>query len=301
MADMPSLKADFNVEIVPAGKGGVKDRIAKQRYGGIMVFWGVATFLGLLPAIIAKMATGRWYANAWGYMTGQNVGAGSAPYQIMISVHAFTGIVLLGLLLAQVVTGLWGDHDGRRKQFHRFVGVWLILPICVPSIAAMIASQVSETITYGTSAAYLQVPAALIILAEIIFGVWCAKKKRIDEHKDMMMWAILDLGSSGGIARCCVYLLQPLFPCDVFKSEWPFVLAVVTAFVGALSILYPIGRIGRQYKVNSFLLALHVVLIIFGLLSALPFSCDKHMGFRNATEGFRNATEGFRNATNSMQ
>jgi len=285
MTGTQSLKADFEVEVVPAsnGSGSMKDQIAKRRYGGIMVFWGVATFLGLLPAIVVKMFTGRWYANAWKYMSGQDVGAGSAPYQIMITVHAVTGIILLALLLAQVVTGLWGDRDSRRKQFHRFVGAWLILPICVPSIAAMIASQVTEAITYGSTAVYLQVPAALVILAEIIFGVYCAKKKRIDEHKDMMMWAILDMGSSGGIARCCVYLLQPLFSCDVFKSEWPFVLAVLTAFIGAVSILYPIGRIGRQYKINSLLLAVHVLLLIFGLLSAFTFSCDDHMGFRNAT------------------
>lgn len=283
MTGTQSLKADFDVEIVPASNGSMKDQIAKRRYGGIMVFWGVATFLGLLPAIVVKIGTGRWYANAWKYMSGQDVGAGSAPYQIMITVHAVTGIVLLALLLAQVVTGLWGDRDSRHKHFHRFVGAWLILPICVPSIAAMIIAQVSEAITYGSTAVYLQVPAALVILAEIIFGVYCAKKKRIDEHKDMMMWAILDMGSSGGIARCCVYLLQPLFSCDVFKSEWPFVLAVLTAFIGAVSILYPLGRIGRQHKMNSLLLAVHVLLGIFGLLSSFAFSCDDHMGFRNAT------------------
>ena len=227
---------------------------------------GVAVVLAFIPAICAYIQTGKWYMNVWmrNYFS---------PEQAYITAHAVTGMGLLALLFAQIGTGITSQKSPGARWYHRVSGTWIVIPLSVVSLGLAIGAQALEYLNTGSPHVFFNLGVTTIIIGELIIGVYYAKKKAFPEHKDWMLWALIDMASAGGLSRAGMYLMQPAFDCDPFLSDWPLLFATVVATLAAAYCCHACGRLGRKYKANTAMLVLHMLVCCYSLANAIPFSC----------------------------
>lgn len=241
---------------------------------------GLAVALAFLPAIWARAQTGLWYMNTW-------VQDSSSPEQIWIAAHAITAMSLLGLLFAQVASGMASSSHPRSRAYHRAMGRWVVVPLLVVSLSLAVVAQVLEYMHSGSPHIFINLPVAVIIAAEVFAGVYYATRRAIPQHKDWMTWALIDTASASGLSRGSMYLMQPFFACDPFISDWPIFVGILAATVAASVCLHAGGRLGREHKANTAMLSLHGVLTLATLATSVGFECpaDRLIGAeRDATQ-----------------
>ena len=231
---------------------------------------GVAVLFAFLPAIWAHAQTGTWYMNAW-------LQDSFSPEQAYITAHAVTGMALLGLLFAQVATGMSSERFQLSRRYHRAAGLWVVLPLVVVSLTLAVNAQAIEYIHSGSPHIFFNLAITVIIIAEIVAGVYHAKRRCIAKHKDWMLWALIDIASAGGLSRAGMYLMQPAFTCDPFLSDWPLFFATAAGTLVAAYCFHASGRLGRQYKANLAMLTVHVLVACYSLAASIPFDHGRDM------------------------
>lgn len=227
----------------------------------------LTTFVGVLsafvPSIVVWLQTGLWHMNVIYKYTN--------PFQRLVSAHAITGLALLGLFAAQAYAGIMGKPGSRSRTFHRIAGKFIITPLLVLCLGLAAATEIAANLCcqeygFGTTAL------ATTILVCFLLGLRAAKQKRLEAHKDWMMWTTV-LTCQVGLARIGMFAAQPFYKCDTFLSDWPFAASVWLSNLVAFFCLRSVGRFGWRYKANLFLFAFQSVIGMYVVASAITFEC----------------------------
>ena len=193
------------------------------------------------------------------------------PFQKLVSAHAISGLALLGLFAAQVTSGVTGQPSSGRRVYHRVAGNYVVAPLILlclglAAVTEIMANLCCQDPQFSTTLL------AIFILSTFGLGFRAAKQKRWDAHKDWMMWATL-LTCHVGITRIGMLVMQPLYRCDTFLSDWPFVFSTWLSNLAATICLRAVGRLSRRHKANLFLWLVQMLMGGYYLASAIAFEC----------------------------
>jgi uncharacterized membrane protein YozB (DUF420 family) len=236
----------------------------KKAYHLAMVVLAIAVIVAFLPAVVAWLFTGTWFMNVMLQDT-------SNPFQRLVSAHAVSALIMLGLLIAQVTTGATGKPGDDRRVYHRLIGRFVLAPLIVFCLCLSAASEVMANLCCQEFS-FMTMLTTAIIFVTLWLGLRAAKRKRYAEHKDWMLWTILNI-SATGTTRIGMYVVQPFMECDSFLSDWPFFLSALLSIIVAYVCLSSTGRLTRKHKSNLFMFTIIVVVGCYALASSLMFEC----------------------------
>jgi hypothetical protein len=236
----------------------------RKWYGMSLMSVFIVAGLAFTPATIGWLATGIWRNNVFytdGYFN---------PYQKVVTAHALTAILMLGLFIAQGISGIWGgDKDSKKRKYHRTMGKYVLSPLVVISCILAVTSELLANACCQEPDPTIVIFAAMIFFG-FVMGIRAAIQKRFADHKDHMMWSIL-ISCGVGLTRFFTYVTAPFYPCvntpyglprgtPGSPSLLPFLIATIFGLTVAFVALHSIGRFNWKTGKHN--------LIIWGLLFA---------------------------------
>lgn len=270
MRTAPTSPEDISVT-TPGGKVPTAVQAAwargKKQYALTLMFVFIGILGSFMPAIIVWLETGEWYMNV---VTRDH----QNPFKRLVNAHAITALVMLGMLVAQVFTGVTGKSTDDRRAYHRVIGKFVLAPLLVISLSLAALSEMMAN-SAGADFSFITMLTVAVIFTTFGCGYRAALKKRYAEHKDWMLWTII-LVSETGMTRIGMYAAQPYMNCDAFLSDIPFFVSVVLATLTAWTCLRSVDRIGRKYKANVALFIIHIIIGGYALASSAMFECPEN-------------------------
>ena len=236
----------------------------KKNFGFTLFVVFLAITASFAPAVVVWLQTGVWYMN----VITQDF---KSPFQRLVSAHAITALVMLGMLIAQVFTGITGVSTDDRRAYHRVIGKYVLAPLLVISLSLAALSEIMANI-HGQHFSFITMLTVCVIFTTFSCGYRAALKKRYAEHKDWMLWTII-MVSETGMTRIGMYAAQPYMNCDAFLSDIPFFVSVLLATTAAWICLRSVDRIGRKFRANLALFAIHLMVGAYALVSSFMFEC----------------------------
>ena len=174
----------------------------------------------------------------------------------------------------QVFSGTTGQPGDTRRKVHRIVGTYILMPVLLPSMGIAVALQYTNG--PADNDFLINLLNALFVVGCFGAGIWAAKRKRYAEHKD---WVLLGLVISmqNGLSRVGMYLMQPLFNCDPFLSDWPIFFSLA---VGIALVSYYFWKAGRLLvRSNIAILTIMLAICIMMLVQGVGFECPPERAF----------------------
>lgn len=225
----------------------------------------VATGAAFIPSTMTWLDTGVWHMNVIYKYTN--------PFQRLVNIHAISGLAMLVLFAVQVTTGVTAKVGPTRRKFHRLVGLFLITPLLLLTVGIASATEIAANLCCQEFGFHTTLITA-VIGTTFLLGLRAAFQKRIDDHKDWMMWAVL-LTTEVGLARLGMFAAQPYYQCDTFLSDWPFVVSTWLTNIAAFVCLRAVGRFGIKHKANLFLWLLQASVGTYAIYGAIMFECPE--------------------------
>ena len=262
---------EFFQHSVDVGKACTADEAwskGRRWYGAVLITTFVAVGAAFVPATFVWLRDGTWHMNVIYPFTN--------PFQNLVSAHAISALLMLGLFIVQAATGVFaGEAASTRRIYHRAVGKWVLTPLLFVSLGLASAAEVAANLCCQEPS-FETILISIVIFTTFTLGLRAARQKRYAAHKDWMMWTVL-LTCQVGLARIGMYIVQPFYRCDTFKSDWPFVFSVWLSNLAAFVCLRSVGRFGWQYKANLFLWLMQAVIGVYMVVSAVEFQCPSEV------------------------
>lgn len=177
------------------------ERLVLSRWCGFLVLTALSLcMLGFVPAYMVGFSRGGgWYTDAISRQSPPDVVKAQAKWRrrwdVLVTIHAISALLWTLMAASQAVTGVVGPSDGLPRMWHRWLGYASFTMGCA-FVGSVVTVQMHKAKPFAMWLPPIWVN-TVMVLHNMVYGLYCARAKDIPSHKIAMTWACIWTAAPG--------------------------------------------------------------------------------------------------------